>query len=225
MHNLESADPIDLFRQWLAEAERSEPNDANAAALATSTPDGSPSVRMVLVKRADERGFCFFTNGESRKGTQLHANPRAALCFHWKSLRRQVRVEGRVTAMPDADVDAVLPHPVAQQPDRRRRFAAEPAACQPRGTGSRASANLPRSIREKSPPALLARLLRAPGTDRVLDKRRQPPARPLLIYPRCRSMENNPAVPISKSPLVRAQVVDPERRLQALNAPLPIQCP
>ena len=105
MHNLESADPIDLFRQWLAEAERSEPNDANAAALATSTPDGYPSVRMVLVKRADEHGFCFFTNAESRKGMQLHANPRAALCFHWKSLRRQVRVEGSVTAMPAADVD------------------------------------------------------------------------------------------------------------------------
>src|SRR5258708_26272587 len=105
MHNMESADPIELFGQWLAEAERSEPNDANAAALATSTPDGSPSVRMVLVKRADEHGFCFFTNVESQKGMQLHANPRAALCFHWKSLRRQIRVEGRVTAMPAADVD------------------------------------------------------------------------------------------------------------------------
>ena len=105
MHNLESADPIELFRQWLAEAERSEPNDANAAALATSTPDGSPSVRMVLVKRVDERGFCFFTNIESRKGTQLQANPRAALCFYWKSLRRQVRVEGPVSAMTDADAD------------------------------------------------------------------------------------------------------------------------
>jgi pyridoxamine 5'-phosphate oxidase len=105
LHNLDIADPIELFGQWLAEAEQSEPNDANAAALATSTPDGSPSVRMVLVKRADERGFCFFTNVESKKGTQLHANPRAALCFHWKSLRRQVRVEGRVAAMPDADVD------------------------------------------------------------------------------------------------------------------------
>jgi pyridoxamine 5'-phosphate oxidase len=105
LHNLDFADPIELFGQWLEEAERSEPNDANAAALATSTPDGYPSVRMVLVKRADHRGFCFFTNVESKKGTQLHANPRAALCFHWKSLRRQVRVEGPVTAMRDADVD------------------------------------------------------------------------------------------------------------------------
>ena len=106
MHNLEFADPIELFGQWLAEAERSEPNDANAAALATSTPDGFPSVRMVLVKRADACGFCFFTNVESEKGIQLSANPHAALCFHWKSLRRQVRVAGPVTAMPPADVDA-----------------------------------------------------------------------------------------------------------------------
>lgn len=105
MHNPEFADPIEWFGRWLAEAERSEPNDANAAALATATPDGIPSVRMVLVKRSDARGFCFFTNVESEKGNQLQANPRAALCFHWKSLRRQVRVAGRVTMMPAADVD------------------------------------------------------------------------------------------------------------------------
>jgi pyridoxamine 5'-phosphate oxidase len=104
-HNLESADPLELFALWLKQAENSEPNDANAAALATSTSDGHPSVRMVLVKRVDERGFCFFTNAESKKGMQLRSNPRAALCFHWKTLRRQVRVEGPVTEMKDADVD------------------------------------------------------------------------------------------------------------------------
>jgi pyridoxamine 5'-phosphate oxidase len=103
---LESRDPIALFQQWLREAESSEPNDANAAALATSTTDGHPSVRMVLVKRVDDRGFCFFTNAQSQKGNQLHSNPRAALCIHWKSLRRQVRVEGPVTELPPADVDA-----------------------------------------------------------------------------------------------------------------------
>jgi pyridoxamine 5'-phosphate oxidase len=103
---LESRDPIALFKQWLREAESSEPNDANAAALATSTTDGHPSVRMVLVKRVDDRGFCFFTNAQSQKGNQLHSNPRAALCIHWKSLRRQVRVEGPVTELPPADVDA-----------------------------------------------------------------------------------------------------------------------
>ena len=101
-----SADPLELFALWLQEAERSEPNDPNAAALATSTLAGQPSVRMVLVKRADERGFCFFTNAESRKGRELQTNPTAALCFYWKTLGRQVRVEGRVTEMETADVDA-----------------------------------------------------------------------------------------------------------------------
>jgi pyridoxamine 5'-phosphate oxidase len=99
------ADPLELFAAWLKQAEGSEPNDAIAAALATSTPDGIPSVRMVLVKQVDEHGFCFFTNAESKKGNQLQSNPRAALCFHWKSLRRQVRVEGRVTEVDPADVD------------------------------------------------------------------------------------------------------------------------
>jgi pyridoxamine 5'-phosphate oxidase len=105
-NNVQSADPLELFALWLQEAERSEPSDPNAAALATSTLAGQPSVRMVLVKRADERGFCFFTNAESRKGSELRTNPRAALCFYWKTLGRQVRVEGRVTEMETAAVDA-----------------------------------------------------------------------------------------------------------------------
>ncbi len=103
--NWESVDPLEQFNQWLQEAEAAEPNDPNAASLATSTPDGDPSVRIVLVKRVDERGFGFFSNVESRKGVQLTANPRAALCFHWKSLRRQVRVRGAVVEMPAAEVD------------------------------------------------------------------------------------------------------------------------
>jgi pyridoxamine 5'-phosphate oxidase len=97
--------PMELFHDWLRQAEGSEPNDPNAVALATASADGEPSVRMVLVKRADERGFCFFTNEESEKGVQLHENPRAAMCFHWKSLRRQVRVQGSVSPMDVADVD------------------------------------------------------------------------------------------------------------------------
>ncbi|WP_035350802.1 pyridoxamine 5'-phosphate oxidase [Edaphobacter aggregans] len=104
---LEAAvDPVAVFREWLEEAEASEPNDANAAALATAAPDGSPSVRMVLVKQVDARGFCFYTNARSRKGRELAGNPRAALCFHWKSLRRQVRVEGPVVELPGEDADA-----------------------------------------------------------------------------------------------------------------------
>jgi pyridoxamine 5'-phosphate oxidase len=106
LHSFDVNDPLELFAQWFKEAEASEPNDPNAAALATSSANGAPSARMVLVKRVDERGFCFFTNADSKKGMQLQANPSAALCFHWKSLRRQVRVEGRVTGMAAADVDA-----------------------------------------------------------------------------------------------------------------------
>jgi pyridoxamine 5'-phosphate oxidase len=101
-----SVDPIGSFRQWLREAEASEPNDPNAAALATCTPNGEPSVRIVLVKRVDQRGFCFFTNAESQKGRELAENPHAALCFHWKTLRRQVRVAGRVIELDGSEVDA-----------------------------------------------------------------------------------------------------------------------
>jgi pyridoxamine 5'-phosphate oxidase len=100
-----AVDPISLFRAWMTEAEAGEPNDPNAVALATATPDGMPSVRMVLLKGLDERGFAFYTNSESRKGVELTVNPRAAMCFHWKSLRRQVRVEGAVTELPGAEAD------------------------------------------------------------------------------------------------------------------------
>ncbi|MEO8737834.1 MAG: pyridoxamine 5'-phosphate oxidase [Edaphobacter sp.] len=101
-----AVDPIALFRVWMRKAEAGEPNDPNAVALATANADGAPSVRMVLLKRLDERGFAFFTNAESQKGLELAENPRAAMCFHWKSLRRQVRVEGLVSELPDAEADA-----------------------------------------------------------------------------------------------------------------------
>ncbi len=102
---LQGEDPLQLFRDWFKEAEQHEPNDPNAAALATATADASPSVRMVLVKDVGERAFSFFTNAESQKGEELSANPRAALCFHWKSLRRQVRAEGDILPMPGEAVD------------------------------------------------------------------------------------------------------------------------
>jgi pyridoxamine 5'-phosphate oxidase len=105
-HEIKPGGPLELFDDWLKQAEASEPNDANAAALATASAAGRPSVRMVLVKRVGERPFCFFTNSESRKGEQLAENPQAALCLHWKSLRRQVRMEGAITGLPDSDVDA-----------------------------------------------------------------------------------------------------------------------
>ncbi len=100
------ADPFRLFQDWMEEARRTELNDSNAMALATATPDGRPSVRMVLLKGVDERGFVFYTNFDSRKGGELQANRHAALLFHWKSLRRQVRIEGPVETVSDAEADA-----------------------------------------------------------------------------------------------------------------------
>ena len=105
-HEIGAEDPLELFDRWLGEAQRAEPNDPNAAALATATPEGAPSVRMVLVKSVMPERFCFFTNAESQKGRELRVNRRAALCFHWKSLRRQVRVEGAVHELEAPVVDA-----------------------------------------------------------------------------------------------------------------------
>jgi pyridoxamine 5'-phosphate oxidase len=98
--------PIEQYKAWLAEAERSEVGDATAAALATATAEGLPSVRMVLVRGCDERGFVFYTNLGSRKSRELGANPHASLCLHWKSLERQVRIEGRVEQVSEAEADA-----------------------------------------------------------------------------------------------------------------------
>lgn len=99
-------DPFALFGQWMAEAEASEINDPNAMALATADAQGRPSLRMVLLKDAGPDGFVFYTNLESRKGGELAENPHAALLFHWKSLRRQIRVEGPVLPVSDAEADA-----------------------------------------------------------------------------------------------------------------------
>jgi pyridoxamine 5'-phosphate oxidase len=101
----ESTDPIALFGEWLAEAATTEPNDANAMALATVDETGLPDVRMVLLKGHDPDGFVFYTNYESAKGRELLSHPKAALCFHWKSLRRQVRVRGPVTTVSAAEAD------------------------------------------------------------------------------------------------------------------------
>ncbi|KQZ74196.1 pyridoxamine 5'-phosphate oxidase [Sphingopyxis sp. Root214] len=101
-----SDDPFALFDSWFAEARTSEPNDANAMALATATPDGHPSLRMVLLKGHGPDGFVFYTNLDSRKGGELAANRHVALLFHWKSLRRQVRIEGAVTPVDDSVADA-----------------------------------------------------------------------------------------------------------------------
>ena len=101
-----STDPITLFDAWYAEAKASEPNDPNAMALATADARGQPAVRMVLLKGHGADGFVFYTNRESRKAHDLVENAQAALLFHWKSLRRQVRIEGAVSAVSDAESDA-----------------------------------------------------------------------------------------------------------------------
>ena len=99
-------DPFALFAEWLAEATASEPHDPTAMALATVDENGLPDARMVLLKGVDRGGFVFYTNLESRKGRQLAAQPKAALCFHWKSLRRQVRIRGGVEPVEAAEADA-----------------------------------------------------------------------------------------------------------------------
>jgi pyridoxamine 5'-phosphate oxidase len=100
------SDPFALFDEWFAEAKASEPNDPNAMALATADTAGKPTVRMVLLKGHGPEGFVFFTNKGSEKGRQLAENPSAAILFHWKSLRRQVRIEGEVSDVPDQEADA-----------------------------------------------------------------------------------------------------------------------
>ena len=101
----EAEEPLRLFAAWLEDAAKSEPNDPNAVALATVDEDGLPDVRMVLLKGFDEAGFVFYTNFESAKGKEILASMKAAMCFHWKSLRRQVRIRGPVEIVTDAEAD------------------------------------------------------------------------------------------------------------------------
>lgn len=101
-----ATDPFAKFAEWMAEAWRAEPENANAMTLATSTANGAPAARIVLLKGVDERGFVFYTNKQSRKGDELAENTQAALLFHWKPLGRQVRIEGRVEHVTDAEADA-----------------------------------------------------------------------------------------------------------------------
>jgi pyridoxamine 5'-phosphate oxidase len=102
---LDINDPIDLFKEWMKEAQKSEPNDPNALALATADRKGIPSVRMVLLKEVNKEGFVFYTNLESQKGNELKENPNASMCFHWKSLLRQVRINGKMSKVSDKDAD------------------------------------------------------------------------------------------------------------------------
>ena len=102
---LDLDDPIELFKVWMDEAKKSEPNDPNALSLATSNKDNLPSVRMVLLKEFNQKGFVFYTNLNSQKGIELKENPNAAMCFHWKSLLRQIRISGKITQVEDSVAD------------------------------------------------------------------------------------------------------------------------
>jgi pyridoxamine 5'-phosphate oxidase len=102
---LDLKDPIQLFKVWMEEAKKTEPNDPNAVALATSNNKNLPSVRMVLLKDFNENGFVFYTNLNSQKGSELKENPNASMCFHWKSLLRQVRISGSVSSVSDKVAD------------------------------------------------------------------------------------------------------------------------
>ncbi len=128
-------DPFSLFAEWLALAIKTEPNDPNSMALATVDADGMPDLRMVLLKDVDASGLTFYTNTQSAKGKQLTANPKAAICFHWKTIRRQVRFRGNVTPVSDAEADAYFAtrarsarigaHASAQSRPMEGRFALE----------------------------------------------------------------------------------------------------
>jgi len=97
--------PIELFNEWFNEAKKTEINDPNALALATSSKDGTPSVRIVLLKDFNQNGFVIYTNLDSKKSIDIKNNPNAAMCFHWKSLLRQIRITGQITKVPDEDAD------------------------------------------------------------------------------------------------------------------------
>lgn len=115
------ANPFAIFESWFAEAQTREPNDPNAMALATCTPEGHPSVRMVLLKGHGPDGFVFYTNFQSRKGGELAANPNVALLFHWKSLRRQIRIEGVIAEVTAEEADAYF---ASRHPESRLGSAA-----------------------------------------------------------------------------------------------------
>jgi len=101
----DEANPIVLFKKWFAVAEKSEVNDSNALSLATSSSDGIPSARMVLLKGFSDKGFVFYTNFNSKKGNDLNSNPNASMCFYWKSIRRQIRVSGKVSVVDKEEAD------------------------------------------------------------------------------------------------------------------------
>ena len=194
-----STDPIAIFRLWFEAASATEPNDPNAMAIATATPEAHPSVRMVLMKGLDDRGFAFYTNTDSQKGSELLANPHASAVFHWKTQRRQIRITGPTTELPEADADhyfhtrsrasqinAAASHQSQPVPDRATLEAEAKAV---------AEAN-PGGI----PPSLeLARLRASARHHRVLAGWPRPPPRPHRVHPRRLRLDSYSSLPLAKS--------------------------
>ena len=214
-----ASDPLEQFRSWFAEAAAAV-DAPEAMALATATPEGTPSVRMVLLKGFDERGLVFFSHYTSRKGRELEANPQAALLFHWRPLGRQVRVEGSVERVPAEASDAY--------------FATRPRGAQLGALASRQSeplesraeleervAQVERELRGRPGPAAadLGRLPPRPAGVGVLAAPRQPPARPLPLRARAVGrgrLADRPALPVT--PTSRWQV--PRRKRHGFLARL-----
>ena len=195
-----AADPLGLFRDWLAEAEKSEPNDANAMALATADAGGAPNVRMVLLKGVDS-GFVFYSNAESAKGGELAANPRAALNFHWKSLRKAVRVQGTIAEVSAAEADAYF---ATRPKDSQIGAWASPQSrpMEGRWVFEKAIAANMRwkfGLGKVPRPPHWTRLAGYAGAHRILARPPLPPARPAGLCPgeRKRAVDHGTAVSVS----------------------------
>ena len=186
MNSEYSQDPLELFRAWL---------DTEVVALATATADGAPSVRMVLLKGADEQGLLFFTSYESRKGRELAENPRAAILIHMPG--RQIRVEGPVERVPTRRVGRVLGDEAAGQPDRGDGL--EPERADRVARGARGAVRRPRPVASGrvAQARALGRLPARPRVVRVLGAPREPPARPHPLPPRRRRLADRTAEPLS----------------------------
>ena len=179
-------EPFALFGEWFAEAVKSEPNDPNAMALATVDADGLPDVRMVLMKGYDADGFVFYSHIASQKGRELAANPKAALLFHWKSLRRQVRIRGNVSPVTRSRSRRLFRHAAEAGADRRLGQQAVAAAGEPLclRAGDRAWSPPNTSIGEVPRPPGWSGWRIAPLAFRILARPPVPPARPHRIPPR-----------------------------------------
>ena len=194
-----ASDPFEQFARWFAEARATE-FDATAMALATSTPDGRPSARMVLLKGVEAGGFVFYTNYDSRKAGEIEGTQRAALLFYWPTFERQVRVEGEVTRVPAAESDAYSRRAAPREPVERRGVAAEPSGCGARGARGGGGTGARRARRERAAAAVLGRLPRVARRVRVLAGPREPAARSARVHARRRRLAPSAARTVSFSP-------------------------